>query len=125
MTHDVEEALLLADRAVVLRDARIAEPFDITVARPRSVVDPEFSALRRRLLLALGVNPRTDRNPIAGGDQAVPRGSEEDPCGLQLGAVVLPARSPQAELSGDSSGARNIRSVRRCWFSNRAAAFGG
>ncbi len=25
--------------------------------RPRSVVDPEFSALRRRLLLALGVDP--------------------------------------------------------------------
>ncbi|WP_039798025.1 ABC transporter ATP-binding protein [Nocardia araoensis] len=57
VTHDVEEALLLADRALVLRDGRIAESFDITVARPRSVVDPEFSALRRRLLLALGVNP--------------------------------------------------------------------
>ncbi|WP_067807218.1 ABC transporter ATP-binding protein [Nocardia beijingensis] len=57
VTHDVEEALLLADRALVLRAGRIAESFDITVARPRSVVDPEFSALRRRLLLALGVNP--------------------------------------------------------------------
>ncbi|MGW4720266.1 ABC transporter ATP-binding protein [Nocardia sp. NPDC004260] len=57
VTHDVEEALLLADRALVLREGRIAESFDITVARPRSVVDPEFSALRRRLLLALGVNP--------------------------------------------------------------------
>ncbi|WP_280352042.1 ABC transporter ATP-binding protein [Nocardia abscessus] len=57
VTHDVEEALLLADRALVLRDGRIAESFDITVARPRSVVDPEFSVLRRRLLLALGVNP--------------------------------------------------------------------
>ncbi|MFI2280999.1 ABC transporter ATP-binding protein [Nocardia beijingensis] len=57
VTHDVEEALLLADRALVLRAGRIAESFDITVARPRSVVDPDFSALRRRLLLALGVNP--------------------------------------------------------------------
>ncbi|MGW5221320.1 ABC transporter ATP-binding protein [Nocardia sp. NPDC004085] len=57
VTHDVEEALLLADRALVLRAGRIAESFDITVARPRSVVDPEFSDLRRRLLLALGVNP--------------------------------------------------------------------
>ncbi|WP_255466294.1 MULTISPECIES: hypothetical protein [Nocardia] len=27
------------------------------VARPRSVVDPAFSALRRRLLLAPGLNP--------------------------------------------------------------------
>ncbi|MEU2251791.1 ABC transporter ATP-binding protein [Nocardia xishanensis] len=57
VTHDVEEALLLADRALVLRDGRIAESFDIAIARPRSVIDPEFSALRRRLLLALGVNP--------------------------------------------------------------------
>ncbi|MGV9409451.1 ABC transporter ATP-binding protein [Nocardia sp. NPDC003693] len=57
VTHDVEEALLLADRALVLRDGAIAESFDITVARPRSVVHPEFSALRRRLLIALGVNP--------------------------------------------------------------------
>ncbi|MEV6387170.1 ABC transporter ATP-binding protein [Nocardia xishanensis] len=57
VTHDVEEALLLADRALVLRDGRIAESFDIAIVRPRSVIDPEFSALRRRLLLALGVNP--------------------------------------------------------------------
>ncbi|MFF2556500.1 ABC transporter ATP-binding protein [Nocardia sp. NPDC058058] len=57
VTHDVEEALLLADRALVLRDGRIAESFEITVARPRSVLDPTFSELRRRLLLALGVDP--------------------------------------------------------------------
>ncbi|MFB7724870.1 ABC transporter ATP-binding protein [Nocardia sp. NPDC056100] len=57
VTHDVEEALLLADRALVLRDGQIAESFDITVARPRSVLDPTFSDLRRRLLLALGVDP--------------------------------------------------------------------
>lgn len=57
VTHDVEEALLLADRALVLREGRIAESFDITIARPRSVLDPAFSDLRRRLLLALGVDP--------------------------------------------------------------------
>jgi len=57
VTHDVEEALLLADRALVLRDGHIAESFDVTVTRPRSVVDPEFSALRRELLVALGVDP--------------------------------------------------------------------
>jgi sulfonate transport system ATP-binding protein len=57
VTHRVEEALLLADRALVSCDGRIAESFDITVAHPRSMVDPAFSALRRRLLLALGVNP--------------------------------------------------------------------
>ncbi|RMI34892.1 ABC transporter ATP-binding protein [Nocardia stercoris] len=59
VTHDVEEALLLADRALVLRDGRIAESFEVAVARPRSVLDPAFSELRRRLLLALGVDPES------------------------------------------------------------------
>ncbi|MCH5644805.1 MULTISPECIES: ABC transporter ATP-binding protein [unclassified Gordonia (in: high G+C Gram-positive bacteria)] len=55
VTHDVEEAVLLADRALVLRDHHVAEEVVIDLPRPRSVVDPEFVALRYRLLSALGV----------------------------------------------------------------------
>jgi sulfonate transport system ATP-binding protein len=56
VTHDVEEALLLADRALVLRDGVIAEEFVVDVPRPRAVDHPRLLALRRALLLALGVN---------------------------------------------------------------------
>lgn len=55
VTHDVDEALLLADRAVVLREGRIAADLDIALPRPRRHADPGFDRLRLRLLAELGV----------------------------------------------------------------------
>lgn len=59
VTHDVEEALLLADRVVVLseRPARIVADLAVDFARPRPaalVSDPAFVARRAELLTALG-----------------------------------------------------------------------
>jgi sulfonate transport system ATP-binding protein len=55
VTHDVEEALLLADRVLLLDDGRIAGTFDVDLPRPRSIGHPRFVALRRQLLAGLGV----------------------------------------------------------------------
>ena len=55
VTHDVEEAILLADRALVLDQGRIAEDLAIDLPRPRDHAHPRFAPLRRRLLAALGV----------------------------------------------------------------------
>lgn len=55
VTHDVDEAVLLADRALVLADGRIAEDVAIGLERPRAHAHPDFPALRARLLRALGV----------------------------------------------------------------------
>ena len=55
VTHDVDEALLLADRVVLLRDGRVAEQFHVDVPRPRIVGTPVLTALRQRLLSGLGV----------------------------------------------------------------------
>jgi sulfonate transport system ATP-binding protein len=60
VTHDVDEALLLADRALVLSDGRISEELTIGLPRPRGHGHPSFSALRRRLLIALGVDDFSD-----------------------------------------------------------------
>ena len=56
VTHDVDEALLLADRAVVLDRGRIRTQVAIDLPRPRRHGDPEFDRLRGVLLSALGVH---------------------------------------------------------------------
>lgn len=55
VTHDVDEALLLADRALVMRDGVIAYDTPVALDRPRSAGDPTFADLRSRLLAELGV----------------------------------------------------------------------
>ena len=60
VTHDVEEAALLADRIVVLsaRPGRVLAELDVALPRPRTRTDPEVSALRERALSALGMGGR-------------------------------------------------------------------
>jgi sulfonate transport system ATP-binding protein len=55
VTHDVDEALALADRVLVLHDGRIAHSSAISVPRPRDRDHPSLTALRLRLLTELGV----------------------------------------------------------------------
>ncbi|MEU2574369.1 ABC transporter ATP-binding protein [Streptomyces anulatus] len=55
VTHDVDEALLLADRALVMREGRIAYDTPVALDRPRGVGSPGFADLRSRLLTELGV----------------------------------------------------------------------
>ncbi|SIR35056.1 sulfonate transport system ATP-binding protein [Rhizobium sp. RU35A] len=55
VTHDVDEALLLADRILVLKDGHIAEDHAVSLAHPRHQHQTELSLLRARLLASLGV----------------------------------------------------------------------
>jgi sulfonate transport system ATP-binding protein len=55
VTHDVDEAVLLADRALVLADGRIAADVPIDLPRPRSHAHPRFAQIRQLLLGELGV----------------------------------------------------------------------
>jgi ABC-type nitrate/sulfonate/bicarbonate transport system ATPase subunit len=56
VTHDVEEAVLLADRIVLLspRPGRAIATIDVPLARPRHRTDLDVVALRERALEALG-----------------------------------------------------------------------
>ena len=55
VTHDVEEAVLLAERVLVLRAGQILVDERVDIPRPRRIGGPVFDALRDRLLAELGV----------------------------------------------------------------------
>ena len=50
VTHDVQEAVALADRVILIEDGRIALDQRIDLARPRSQGDPAFAAIEKRIL---------------------------------------------------------------------------
>ncbi|MGX1566307.1 ABC transporter ATP-binding protein [Streptomyces sp. NPDC055506] len=56
VTHDVDEAIVLADRVVVLDQGRIAADLPVELPEPRRHGSAEYAALRDRLLAQLGVD---------------------------------------------------------------------
>lgn len=56
VTHDIDEALVLADRVIVLDGGRVATDVTVGVPRPRRITLPELAELREHLLDALGVD---------------------------------------------------------------------
>lgn len=61
ITHDIDEAILLADRILLMTNgpfARVAESVEITIPRPRSraeiIEHPNYYAIRNHLVQFLG-----------------------------------------------------------------------
>jgi NitT/TauT family transport system ATP-binding protein len=79
VTHDVDEAIFLSDRVIVLtpRPGRIKAEIPIDLPRPRSqdqLTSPEFMRLKRQALNLLLAEPR----PLPASSAAVPRHSQID-----------------------------------------------
>jgi sulfonate transport system ATP-binding protein len=56
VTHDVDEAIVLADRVLVMREGRLAFERRLPVGAARDRRDPTFGELRATLLAELGVS---------------------------------------------------------------------
>jgi sulfonate transport system ATP-binding protein len=69
VTHDVDEAVLLADRVLVLTDGVISLDVPVDVPSPRLRADDRFIALRARLLAELGVDEAAEgaHDPVLAG----------------------------------------------------------
>ncbi len=61
VTHDVDEALLLADRVVLLEHGRLTRSWEIGLRRPRHVLASGFGSLKAALLEGLGVEDEAGR----------------------------------------------------------------
>ena len=67
VTHDVQEAVALADRVILIEDGRIALDQRIDLARPRSQGDPAFAAIEKRILDRVLQKPdAADATPASG-----------------------------------------------------------
>ncbi|MFW5880902.1 MAG: ABC transporter ATP-binding protein, partial [Roseicyclus sp.] len=105
ITHDIDEAILLADRILLMSNgpyARVAESVEITIPRPRArtqIVDhPNYYAIRNHLVHFLG-----ERSKALSGRPA----EAED---LRPSPVRIDRTTP-ADPEPDSEGAARLRAV--------------
>jgi sulfonate transport system ATP-binding protein len=61
VTHDIEEAISLADRVLVLGNAEIRGDITVRPDRPRDVTSTEFNAIKRQVIDLLGDKPGVRR----------------------------------------------------------------
>jgi sulfonate transport system ATP-binding protein len=50
VTHDVQEAVVLADRILLIENGRVALDLDVGLARPRERGNADFGALEKQVL---------------------------------------------------------------------------
>ncbi len=65
VTHDVDEAVRLADRVIVLERGKVAVDERVELPHPRRATDPDVRRISDRLLVALGVAPVEQATPAA------------------------------------------------------------
>ena len=65
VTHDIDEAIQLADRVLVMsrRPATIQEVVDVDLPRPRDLDSPAYLERRDRIFNAMGMSPHGDAVP--------------------------------------------------------------
>lgn len=68
VTHDVQEAVALADRVILIEDGRIALDVRVDLPRPRAQGEAAFAALEKRILDRVLQKPADESQPPAAND---------------------------------------------------------
>lgn len=84
VTHDVDEALLLADRVLVLEAGRITLDHTVRLPRPRHPAHPEHNRLRAELLASLGVGQGTRSSALPAEPRLLAGIQGAEPLGLRV-----------------------------------------
>lgn len=63
VTHDVQEAVALADRVILIEDGRIALDERVPLARPRERSNPQFGVLEKKILDRVLQQPGDEISP--------------------------------------------------------------
>lgn len=68
VTHDVDEAVVLADRIMVMRPrpGRLFEEIKVDLARPRDRTSPQFEVVKRQVMSSLDRSLDRTRRPVDG-----------------------------------------------------------
>ncbi|WP_295381531.1 ATP-binding cassette domain-containing protein [uncultured Pseudacidovorax sp.] len=68
VTHDVQEAVALADRVILIEDGRIALDVRVDLPRPRAQGEAAFAALEKRILDRVLQKPADESQPRVAND---------------------------------------------------------
>jgi len=68
VTHDVQEAVALADRVILIEEGRIALDVRVDLPRPRAQGEAAFAALEKRILDRVLQKPADESRPPAAND---------------------------------------------------------
>ncbi|MBD2637013.1 ABC transporter substrate-binding protein [Limnothrix sp. FACHB-881] len=101
VTHDVDEALLLSDRVVMLTTgpaAHVGQILEVDIPRPRSRMDvvnhPSYYSLRNEIVYFLNQQKRSKKRKVAA--PAVAAGNGLEKVNLELGFIPLTDCAPLA-----------------------------
>ena len=105
VTHNIEEAVLMADRILVLSSnpGRIASEIPVTLPHPRDRLDPEFRDLVEKIYALMTQRPdptkpaARETGPAAGLGLALPRVSTNSLAGM-LEEIAAPPYNGKADL---------------------------
>jgi ABC-type nitrate/sulfonate/bicarbonate transport system ATPase subunit/flavin-dependent dehydrogenase len=96
VTHDVEEAVQLSDRVVVMskRPSTISTIIDVKLPRPRDLDAPEYLSIRDEIFEVMGIGNTESAVTVAA---AAPDGAEQEQPAQQTRAVNSPLRSKKLD----------------------------